>query len=551
MKRLLFIIACLFQCFHLAAQPASVARPKLVVGIVVDQMRYDYLYRFYDRYGKGGFKRLLSNGFSCETAMINYVPSFTAPGHASIYTGTVPSIHGIAGNDWFDNMTKTSVYCVEDTTVTPVGSSSRAGLMSPRNLLTTTITDELKLATNFRSKVFGISIKDRGAILPAGHLGNGAYWYDDNTGSLISSSYYGAALPSWLVSFNNRRLPDTLIRKDWTTLYPIQSYTQSSPDNNRYEGRFKGEQAPTFPHRIGNLLSYGTLRKIPPGHTYTFEAAKACMAGESLGKGSVTDFLCVSLSTADYIGHQYGPNAIEVEDTYLRLDQDFADFMTYLDAKIGKDNYLLFLTADHGGAHNSLFLEDNKIPGGNTSESQLSKLLKGYADTGFTTASIDRKADHRFSEMIRMVNNDQVYLDEDAIRSSGRSSEEVRKSLKTYLERRPEIAYVIDMHDIANSAVPEVIKTMAINGYHRQRSGHMFIIYHPGWYAGYAPTGTTHGTWNPHDAHIPLLWYGWNIEKGATSRTVHMEDIAPTLAALLHIQMPNGSVGKVINEIVR
>jgi predicted AlkP superfamily pyrophosphatase or phosphodiesterase len=536
----------------LFAQISDFKRPKLVVGIVIDQMRYDYLYRFYDRYAKNGFKRLLKDGFSCETAMINYIPTFTAPGHACVYTGSVPAINGIAGNDWFDNSLKKSVYCVEDSSVRPVGTNGAAGLMSPRNMLTTTITDELKLATNFGSKVFGISIKDRGAILPAGHLGNGAYWYEDKTGTLISSSYYGPSLPQWLSNFNGRHLSDTFIRKDWTLLHPSDTYTQSSPDDTRYEGLFRAEKQPVFPHKTGSLLSYSILRRTPSGNTYTFEASKACLNGESLGKDDVTDFLCISLSSTDYIGHQYGPNAVEIEDMYLRLDKDLADFINILDNQVGQGNYLLVLTADHGGAHNSLFLEDNRIPGGNTSESGLSSLLKGYADTGlFTPATADRTSAARTTDMIRMISNDQVYLNEDVIRSSGKDPLTVRKTIKQFLEQRPEVAYVIDMNDIANAPLPETIKTMAINGYNRQRSGQLFIIYHPGWYAGYAPTGTTHGTWNPHDAHIPLLWYGWGIERGSTFRTIHMEDISATLAALLHIQMPNGCIGKAITEIVK
>ena len=552
MVRILVFVFLLLVSSPTFAQHPDIKRPKLVVGIVIDQMRYDYLYRFYERYSRGGFKRLLSDGFSCESAMINYIPTYTAPGHACVYTGSVPAINGIAGNDWFDNTLLKSVYCVEDSSVRPVGASGAAGFMSPRNLLTTTITDELKLATNFKAKVFGVSIKDRGAILPAGHLGNGAYWYEDKSGTLISSSFYGPALPQWLIDFNNKHLSDSLVGEDWAPLHPLNTYTQSSQDDNRYEGLFKGEVRPVFPHKADSLSSYNVLRRIPAGNTYTFEASKACLTGESLGEDDVTDFLCVSLSPADYIGHQYGPNAIEVEDMYLRLDKDLADFMNFLDNKVGKGDYLVFVTADHGGAHNSLFLEDNRIPGGNTSESTLSGLLKGYADTGlFTPATVDRKSAGRTTDMIRMVSNDQVYFNEAVIRNSERDPLAVRNAIKRYLEQRPEVAYVLDMNDIANAAVPVKIRRMAINGYNRQRSGQLFIIYHPGWYAGYATTGTTHGTWNPHDAHIPLLWYGWGIENGSTSRTVHMEDISATLAALLHIQMPNGCVGEAITEIVK
>jgi len=537
----LVIIVCSAQ---VSARQNKPDRPKLVVGVVIDQMRYDYLYRFHDRYGDDGFKRLLSHGFSCENTEINYIPTFTAPGHACIYTGSVPAIHGIAGNDWIDNETCTSVYCVEDTSVTALAGAGKAGLMSPRNLLSSTIADELKLATNFRSKVFGISLKDRGAVIPAGHLGNGAYWYDDASGTLISSSYYGRELPQWLVNFNNQKQSDSFIRQDWNTLYPIATYTQSSPDDNRYEGTYKGEQRPVFPHKGNTQGKFSHLRRIPAGNTYTLNAARACIEGELLGADAITDFLAVSLSTTDYIGHQFGPNAVEIEDMYLRLDSDLAAFITYLDKKVGEGQYLLFLTADHGGAHNAQFLRDNNLPGGSASQPRLAQEISKLLHTDFPLRQ------SKGADLLVAVSNDQVYLNEEAILANGYELKQIKARIKHLVERQPEIAYVLDMSETGNAAIPEKIKKMAINGYNRLRSGQLFIIYHPGWYAGYSPTGTTHGTWHPYDAHIPLLWYGWKLPKGTANRTIHMEDIAATLAALLRIQMPNGCIGEVISEVV-
>jgi hypothetical protein len=513
--------------------------PKLVVGIVIDQMRWDYLHRFADRYGKGGFLRLMNEGFSCDNTMINYIPTYTAPGHACIYTGSVPSINGMAGNDWFDNNTGKFVYCTEDTSVSAIGGSRKAGMMSPRNLLATTITDELRLATNMRSRVFGISIKDRGAILPAGHLGNGAYWYDDSTGHLVSSSFYGPKLPEWLIAFNNRHLSDTMIRRPWITLYPVSSYVQSTSDNTPYEGNFQGEKQPSFPHLQNAAVSYFNLRRIPAGNTYLFEAGKACINGEKLGQSQM-DFLSISLSATDYIGHQFGTNAIEIEDTYLRLDKDISEFLTYLDNKFGKGNYLVFLTADHGAAHNPRFLTDRNVPAGNEFESKLGKELKIYIAQTFKTDSL-----------IRGFENYQVVFNEGRITSAGVDRLSLRNTVKAWLRKRQEAAYLIDMEDLANSDAPELIKTMAVNGYHRTRSGNIWVINNPGWFYGYLPHGTTHGSWNPYDAHIPLIWFGSKISQGSTHRTIHMEDIAPTLAALLNIQMPNGCVGKVIEEVVK
>jgi len=538
MKNLSFGISLLFLVVIGKAQPSStLPRPKLVVGIVVDQMRWDYLYRYYDRYNNGGFKRLLHQGFSCENTMINYSPSYTAPGHAGIYTGSVPSVHGIAGNDWIDNQTGRHWYCVEDTNVVSIGGSKASGMMSPNNLLTTTITDELRLATNFKSKVIGISLKDRGSILPAGHLGK-AYWLDDSTGNLITSSYYSNELPEWVNQLNKRQLINTYLNNPWTTLYPIATYTQSLPDNNPYEGSYKKEQAPIFPHDVTNN-KLRNFRKTPWGNTYTLEAARAAIEGEQLGT-STTDFLCISLSSTDYIGHQFGPNSAEIEDTYLRLDQELAAFLLYLDKKIGKKNYTLFLTADHGAAHNAQFLEDLHIPAGNESERKLANDMNDFlfAETGI-------------KPIIRGMENYQLFINESLLVGTKFSKALIKEKLKTWLLKRPHVAYVLDMETIHEAPIPAIIKTKAINGYHRNRSGELLVINNPGWYYGYGKTGTTHSTWHPYDTHIPLIFYGWGVQKGTTHKTYYMEDIATTLSALLHIQMPNGCVGQVITEVVK
>ncbi|MBC7914923.1 MAG: alkaline phosphatase family protein, partial [Pyrinomonadaceae bacterium] len=321
-------------------QPSqTLQRPKLVVGLVIDQMRWDYLYRYYERYGSAGFKRLLNEGFSCDNTQISYIPTYTACGHASLYTGSVPSINGIAGNDWIVQSTGKHMYCTSDSTVQSVGTTSTAGKMSPKNLLSSTITDELKLATNFRSKVIGISLKDRGGILPAGHSADAAYWYDDLTGNWITSTYYRANLPTWVETFNNQKLVDKYLSQKWTTLYPLETYKQSSPDNSpRYEGKYPKEPSPVFPHDIPAYRSSNasTIRNTHWGNTLTFDFAKSALQSEGLGKSGQTDFLAISLSSTDYLGHQFGPNSVEIEDMYLRLDKDIASFLNYLDTSVGK-----------------------------------------------------------------------------------------------------------------------------------------------------------------------------------------------------------------------
>ncbi|MGZ3874115.1 MAG: alkaline phosphatase PafA [Mucilaginibacter sp.] len=530
-----------------SATSTNLPRPKLVVGIVVDQMRWDYLYRYYDRYQSNGIKRLLNEGFTCDNTQIDYIPTFTGPGHSCVYTGSVPAIHGIAGNDYIIQATGKSMYCAEDTSVQTVGSTSTAGRMSPRNLLVTTVTDELKLATNFRSKVIGIALKDRGGILPAGHTADAAYWFDDKTGGWITSTYYMNDLPQWLKDFNDQKLPEAYLKLDWNTLYPIDTYLQSTPDSNRYEGKFKGMDAPTFPVKTSAMYknNLGLIRSTPYGNTLTLDMAVAAINGEQLGQHTVTDFLAVSFSSTDYVGHQFGVNAVETEDTYLRFDRDLANFFTYLDAKVGKGNYTVFLTADHGAAHNTTFLKDHHIPAGVWDDGQVLKDLNAYLVSKY-----------KIEGLVISLTNYQVNLNNYAINYIHLNKELVKQDCIAFLEKDPAVAFAVDMQKVQTANIPEELRTRIINGYNTEHSGDVQIILKPAYFTGHGsgdngPTGTTHGTWNPYDNHIPLLFMGWGIRHGSLARETHMTDIAATIAALLHIQAPNGSIGHPITEVFK
>lgn len=541
MKRIIPVLCLLFLHTIVNAQQKNIQRPKLVVGIVVDQMRWDYLYRYYDRYGEGGLKRMMNNGFNCQNAMINYLPSFTAPGHATIYTGSIPAIHGISANDWLDYTTGKMTYCTGDSAVAPIDGSAKAGKMSPRNMQANTITDELKIATQQRAKVFGIGLKDRGSILPAGHAANGAFWFDDSTGNFMTSSYYVNELPNWLSKFNSKRWADTLMAQEWNLLYPLSSYINSTPDNMpSVEGLLKGETQPVFPHRAAGDKGYNGLRFTPGGNTITFKAAKACIKGEQLGADNITDFLCVTFSTTDYAGHNYGPDAVEMEDMYLRFDLELAAFLSYLDKNVGEGSYTVFLTADHGAAHNAEYMRSLKIPAGSETQAQATARMNEYLRVMTGKDSL-----------VLTLYNYQVFLNQDALQQKGVDKHLVKQHIATWLKMQDGVAFVIDLEHLADAVVPEPIRTMVVNGYHPERSGSIQIIMKPGWYSGYSKTGTTHGTWNPYDTHIPLLWYGSGVAKGATYETVYMTDIAPTIAALLHIQMPNGCVGRVITAVIK
>ena len=541
--KLFFPLLIIFAILSFKKAPVtSVNRPKLVVGIVVDQMRWDFLYRYNSRYGKGGFKRLMNEGFSCENTMIDYLPAYTAVGHSCIFTGSVPSINGISGNDWIEQLTGKSVYCTQDNTVQGVGANSAEdGKMSPRNLLSTTITDELKMATNFESKVVGISLKDRAAILPAGHSPNGAFWLDDSTGRFITSSYYMQRLPDWVEDYNRQNNIEKLIANGWNTLYDGNSYTESDTDEQPYEGKFAGETNTSFPHNIKEAykLKKSSFRYTPFGNSFTLDFAKHAVLGYQLGMGTSTDFLTINCASTDYVGHMFGPNSREVEDTYLRLDKDLEDFFSFLDDKVGKDNYLVFLTADHGAANAIQYMQNHGMPAEFLNAKQILDSL-----------NIKLKEKFNMDMLVKSGTNSQVNFDMPRIYRDRLDFHAIKKATVDYLQQQPGVLYALDMSTIGEAPIPEPLKKMIINGYNFKRSGAVQIIANPGWFEGYGKTGTTHGAWNPYDTHIPLLFMGWGIRHGSSNTTVHMTDIAPTIAAFLHIQMPNGCIGEPIKEVI-
>jgi predicted AlkP superfamily pyrophosphatase or phosphodiesterase len=543
MRKCLLAALLLLQLCSIAQSRIGVAtKPKLVVGIMVDHMRWDYLYRYQYRYGQGGFNRLMKGGYTCNNVFIPYTPTATACGHSCVYTGTVPAINGITGNNWWDAKLQQSMYCVEDKTVKTVGSNTNDGEMSPRNLKSNTVTDELRLATNFKSKVIGISIKDRGAILPAGHAANAAYWYDEARGVFVSSTFYMQQLPAWAQQFNSRKLADQYYAQGWKTLYPLDTYTQSDVDSNNYERiEWMGVGKSYFPYELSQYIGkdYGKLPYIPQGNTYTLEMAKAAIEGEQLGATGNVDFLAVSLSGPDYMAHSFGPNSVEAEDMYLRLDKDLELFLQYLDKKVGAGAYTVFLTADHGGSHIPAFLNKHHLPGGS-----------------FDSKTLIKKANEAVKKAygVEKVIIHQTYynltLNEKAIDSAHISLDSVKRLIIKTMEAEEGVYRVVDKAKFETSGLPSVIKERLINGYYPSRSGHLQIVPEPAWMKD-TPLGADHSIWNPYDAHIPLVFYGWGIKQGKNFKEAYMTDIAPTIAALLRIQMPNGCIGKVIEDVLK
>lgn len=550
MKRLILPVLAGFLAISANAQKTgsstetAVPRPKLVVGIVIDQMRWDYLYRFNPLYkANGGFKRLIGEGFSCDNTLVPYTPTITACGHTCVYTGSVPSVHGITGNNWWDNDLMRSVYCSEDKTVKGVGSKSEQdGQMSPRNMLTTTITDELRLATNFKSKVIGVAIKDRGSILPAGHAANAAYWYEGKTGNFISSTYYMNDLPDWVNKFNNRKVVDSLYKLNWNTSLPKSTYTDyATADEKDYEGKPFGKDAKGFPYDLSKYIGkdYGKISSTPYGNTLTAEMAKAAVIAEKLGKGSATDFLAISFSSPDYIGHAFGPNSWEMVDDYVRLDDELGKLFAFLDATVGKNQYTVFLTADHAVAHVPGFMEENRLPGGVMKDNGMIKDMNAKL-----------KSSYGVNNLITGLYNYQICLNHQKIDSAKLDAAAITKWIASYAIKNEAVANAFPTADIMTTPMTKTLREMLANGYNPHRSGDVQLILKPGYLEG-GNTGTSHGLWYPYDAHIPLLWYGWGIKKGKTNHETYMTDIAPTVAALLHIQMPSGAVGKVIEDVMK
>ncbi|WP_031530490.1 alkaline phosphatase PafA [Dyadobacter crusticola] len=525
-----------------AIKPATLARPKLVVGIVVDQMRYDYLYRYYDQYSEGGFKRMMNEGFNCRNNHYPYALTVTAAGHASVYTGSVPAINGIVGNEWFDPIKKQEVYCVEDSTVKTVGSTTGSvGKMSPRNLLTSTVTDQLRIATNFRSKTIGIAIKDRGSILPAGHTANAAYWFDSKTGNWVTSSFYMEDLPQWVKDYNAKKMPSEYLKKGWELLLSADSYTQSSPDDVIWEGKLPGAQKPVFPYELAGLAgdAFGVVTDTPWGNTITKEMAIEAIKGEKLGKGADTDFLAISFSSPDKIGHRVGPNSMEQQDDFLRLDREFADLFSFLDSWVGKGQYTVFLTADHGVVDVPGFAAEHKLPSGLVDRKLLTKTITDALKEGFGEG-----------KFVISTDNNQLYLDHDLLKKKKITVSDVSKVVREAALTVPGIADIVDLTDIGKAPLNTYQIELYKNNINAKRSGDIQVLAQPGWFYGTA-TGTSHGTPYNYDTQVPFVLFGWGINKGETLRRTHVSDIAPTIAALLHILPGSGNVGNAVEEALK
>ena len=542
MKRIL-LIGALLSFFGLQAQEEKpFETPKLVVGIVVDQMRFDYLTRFWDRYSDDGFKRMVNKGFNAKNHHFNYIPTATGPGHASVYTGTTPSIHGILGNNWYDKFAQEMVYCAGDDNYPALGTENKQG-MAPTRMLTTTITDQLRIHYQFRSKVIAMSIKDRGAVLPGGHSANAAYWFEGgSTGDWISSTYYMDELPDWVQKFNRSKAVERY-KKAWNTLEPVDTYVESGSDRNAYEGLSKGETHSGFPHEIDKVWDengrFSSLAATPFGNSILTDFALEAIENEELGADSTPDFLAISYSSTDYVGHKYGVNSVEVQDTYMRLDLELTRLFNYLDQQVGEGEYLVFLTADHGAVHVPAFLSDHKIP-------------SGYVDNRAMANVLNEMVVERYgqSDLIEKLNYNELFLNHGLIKELGLDLRTVRENIADMVIQLDYVEQVFTAHELERLGTADRIKELVRNGHNAKRSGDIIFTMQPA-YISYSRTGSTHGSPHIYDTHVPLLFYGTGIPEGSsTPERTEIPDIAPTLAVLLGVGMPNGTTGTPIEDLI-
>lgn len=516
-------------------------QPKLVVGIIVDQMRYDYLYRFYDDYSENGFKKILNEGYNFQNTHYNYKPTNTAPGHTSVYTGAVPAVHGIVGNYWFHKGENQGVYCTTDLNYMSVGidPEDNAGRMSPIRLKTTTVTDELKLFSNQRSKVIGLSLKDRGAILPIGHFGDAAYWMDSQ-GKFISSTFYMNELPNWVSQYNAQNHAEKYINQGWDLLRPVSVYDESIEDDNRYERVFEPKTTPTFPYDLRSIADVQgnseIIKSTPYGNDMLAELSKLAIENEKLGQGEHTDFIAISFSAPDYIGHNFGPRSMEIQDTYIRLDLTMADMISYLDEKLGKGSYLMFLTADHAAADNPNHLSDMGYKVRNVNRNDMRDEVKKFV------------TDNYGEDIFLNYSNQNIYFNESLIQERNLNYDEIVNSVRDYVMSKSHVARVYTRENILRGNPIDAHLTRISQGFDPKQNGDLVVLLDPQ-YMEYYATGTTHGSTYMYDTHVPNLWYGWNIKPGATPAKKVVTQIAPTLSHLLNISVPNGSEAEVMIEL--
>ena len=549
MKRLVIIFFLILVFVKLHGQGAYLPpdKPKLVIGIVVEELNYNQLEKFHDKLCENGIKKLINEGTYFKNASYEYLLTQSAPGHATIATGAEPSFHGITSDNWYTPLKNELINCTKDVSVNSVGGSFESGLHSPVNLLVSTFSDELAIATNKKAKVFGVGLKESSAIFSAGHTANAAYWFDNTTGTWMSSSYYISALPDWVNDFNAMKFSDTYLNSTWNLLRPAKDYADCLPDSNSFEIGFNNINY--FPYdlkklRPGNTFSskndYSLLRETPFGNSLTTNFAIRLIQKERLGKDDVTDYLSICYSATDYIGHRFGPSSVEMGDAILRLDDDIKNLLTFINDSIGKKNVLIYFTAAHGISEIPAVLEKNRIPSGYFQQNQALQLLRSYLN-----------AIYGEGEWVKGYSERQIFLNRTLIEDARLSLDDVQKKVARFLVQFTgvEAAYpysAFEANDFGNGNLKRII-----NNFSPQRSGDVIVILNPGWVEKVNDFVTNYNSPYEYDSHVPLIWYGWTVNRATVTRQVNITDIAATLSTLCKIPYPNACTGEPMFELFR
>jgi predicted AlkP superfamily pyrophosphatase or phosphodiesterase len=544
LKVISFILFLIF--FSIQAQPQMVIppeKPKLIVQIIVSQMRYDYLMRYSEKFSADGFMHLATEGAFCRNARYNYLLTQSLPGIATISTGTNPSVHGIVSNKWFSRVTGQEVDAVADDKVITIGGSFFNGKFSPKNLITSTLGDELRLIDP-RSKVLGVSLEPASAIISSGHNANGAYWLDTERGKWISNSYYLDSLPKWVDTINSKGFGDIYLNKEWSLTNPLTSYHEADTATIK-EPKAKKRIVEKLKRFVSGIVmpkrptrDYQSLLESPFGNLFTKDFAIAAIVGENLGKDNHTDLITISFVSTRNIGLKYGPHSIEMEDTYLRLDREMAHFVAFLNSEIGRQNYLLILTSDQGVAATPEHLEKSKIPGGYFEPRQATALLGSYLNISYSTGN-----------WVLGYHEKQIYLNRRLIEDSNLSLRDVQDKVANFMLQFTGVANVATGYTLQSSDFTSGVFEKFQNSYNQRRSGDVIINLEPGWVERNGNLTSANSPYG-YDAHVPLIWYGWRMKRRQILTPVDMSDIAPTVSTLIGISWPNGTTGKPIREII-
>jgi predicted AlkP superfamily pyrophosphatase or phosphodiesterase len=523
------------------------AKPKLVIGIIVEQLRFDQVERFRERFRENGIRKMLNEGTCFQNSSFHYMLTQSATGYATISTGAEPSYHGITSDEWYLPLKDELVSCTKDLSVNPVGGSFESGLHSAINLQVSAFPDELKISTGGKSRVFSVGLKENSAILSAGHAADGVYWYDNTTGSWMSSTYFMNSLPSWVNDFNAMKYPDSFLNGTWTMLGSVDDYAGCLPDSNKFEAGFRGINH--FPYDLRLLSSngkgnkardYSFLREVPAGNTYTTDFTIKLIGEEKLGKDDVTDYLTVCYNATDNIGHRFGPSSVEMADAILRLDRDIETLLKYLTDSLGKKNVLVFFTSAHGVSEVPAVLESYRIPSGYFRQNQAIQLLRSYLNAVYGEGS-----------WVKGYSGRQVFLNRTLIEDSRLSLEEVQKKVARFLVQITGIAsaYPYPVFEANGSGDGNFRRIM--NNFSPRRSGDVIVTLNTGWVEKEENQVTSHNSPYGYDSHVPMIWFGWSVDRATVTREVNMTDIAATLSVLCKTAAPNGCTGNPLEELFR